>query len=305
MSLLITYSIHFSFDYQINGILTLIINQSSTATTNKRPAEEQLTNSSNAKKSDNNKEIEIDAQLLEKQRSSNAIDTASAAVAAAATKDTSSKSVKAKDNDDETEVKGTKSEAVESSEGPQDKEEKPVQQGAGKVEEEEEEDNENKEETKGGEKQTPQEAVKTSNEHYQRYQQEVQNQAPPQPTRLPPSQSSDSSKPQHGTEEWHRQRRENHKEVERKRREAINVGIRELAQLIPTTDTNKAQILQRSVEYIKRLKENENNNIEKWTLEKLLTEQAVSELSASNEKLKHELELAYREIEQLKRSAKK
>lgn len=304
MSLLITYSIHFSFDYQINGILTLIINQSSTATTNKRPAEEQLTNSSNAKKSDNNKEIEIDAQLLEKQRSSNAIDTASAAVAAAATKDTSSKSVKAKDNDDETEVKGTKSEAVESSEEPQDKEEKPVQQGAGKVEEEEE-DNENKEETKGGEKQTPQEAVKTSNEHYQRYQQEVQNQAPPQPTRLPPSQSSDSSKPQHGTEEWHRQRRENHKEVERKRREAINVGIRELAQLIPTTDTNKAQILQRSVEYIKRLKENENNNIEKWTLEKLLTEQAVSELSASNEKLKHELELAYREIEQLKRSAKK
>lgn len=202
-------------------------------------------------------------------------------------------------------MKGTKSEAVESSEEPQDKEEKPVQQGAGKVEEEEEEDNENKEETKGGEKQTPQEAVKTSNEHYQRYQQEVQNQAPPQPTRLPPSQSSDSSKPQHGTEEWHRQRRENHKEVERKRREAINVGIRELAQLIPTTDTNKAQILQRSVEYIKRLKENENNNIEKWTLEKLLTEQAVSELSASNEKLKHELELAYREIEQLKRSAKK
>ena len=201
-------------------------------------------------------------------------------------------------------MKGTKSEAVESSEEPQDKEEKPAQQGAGKVEEEEE-DNENKEETKGGEKQTPQEAVKTSNEHYQRYQQEVQNQAPPQPTRLPPSQNSDSSKPQHGTEEWHRQRRENHKEVERKRREAINVGIRELAQLIPTTDTNKAQILQRSVEYIKRLKENENNNIEKWTLEKLLTEQAVSELSASNEKLKHELELAYREIEQLKRSAKK
>ena len=57
-------------------------------------------------------------------------------------------------------------------------------------------------------------------------------------------------------------------------------------------------------EYIKRLKENENNNIEKWTLEKLLTEQAVSELSASNEKLKHELESAYREIEQLKRGKK-
>lgn len=109
-----------------------------------------------------------------------------------------------------------------------------------------------------------------------------------------------SSKAHHGTDEWHRQRRDNHKEVERRRRESINIGIKELAALIPTQDTNKAQILQRTVEYIKRLKENENNNIEKWTLEKLLTEQAVSELSASNEKLKAELERTYRELEQWK-----
>ena len=82
------------------------------------------------------------------------------------------------------------------------------------------------------------------------------------------------------------------------------MGIKELGLLIPTRDTNKTQILQRAVEYIKRLKENENNNIEKWTLEKLLTEQAVSELSASNEKLKQELERAYREIERLKEQLK-
>ncbi|CAI5759188.1 unnamed protein product [Candida verbasci] len=118
---------------------------------------------------------------------------------------------------------------------------------------------------------------------------------------LQQSPGSDSKdKPAHGSEEWYRLRKENHKEVERRRRESINIGIKQLAQLIPTTDTNKAQILQRAVEYIKRLKENENNNIEKWTLEKLLTEQAVSELSASNEKLKQELERAYREIEHLK-----
>lgn len=110
-------------------------------------------------------------------------------------------------------------------------------------------------------------------------------------------------KPGHGSDEWHKQRRENHKEVERRRRESINLGIKELATLIPTQDTNKAQILLRAVDYIKRLKENENNNIEKWTLEKLLTEQAVSELSASNEKLKQELERTYREIEQWKRIA--
>lgn len=123
-----------------------------------------------------------------------------------------------------------------------------------------------------------------------------------QPTTLP--QTSSTSKPQHGSDEWHKQRRENHKEVERRRRESINQGIKELAALIPTNDTNKAQILQRAVEYIKRLKENENNNIEKWTLEKLLTEQAVSELSASNDKLKQELERAYREIEQWKKLVK-
>lgn len=112
-----------------------------------------------------------------------------------------------------------------------------------------------------------------------------------------------SSKLVHGSDEWHKQRRENHKEVERRRRESINHGIKELAALIPTADTNKSQILQRAVDFIKRLKENETNNIEKWTLEKLITEQAVTELSASNDKLKQELERAYREIEHWKRIA--
>ncbi|MDC6270771.1 basic helix-loop-helix domain-containing protein [Acetobacter pasteurianus] len=156
-------------------------------------------------------------------------------------------------------------------------------------------------------------------QHQQHHHHQHQHQSPP-PQQLSPPQVRDSppvgvpettyrqmlstEKPQHGSEEWHRLRKANHKEVERKRRDAINLGIKELAELIPTRDTNKTQILQRAVEYIKRLKENENNNIEKWTLEKLLTEQAVSELSASNEKLKQELERAYREIEHLKESRK-
>ena len=143
---------------------------------------------------------------------------------------------------------------------------------------------------------TNQQNLADQHQQYQYHQQLAQTNFKTEPT--------NSAKPPHGSEEWHRQRRENHKEVERKRRESINTGIRELARLRPTTDTNTAQLLQRAVEYIKRLKENENNNIEKWTLEKLLTEQAVSELSASNEKLKHELESAYREIEQLKRGKK-
>lgn len=108
-------------------------------------------------------------------------------------------------------------------------------------------------------------------------------------------------RPMAGTEEWRKLRKDNHKEVERRRREHINAGIKALSALLPTTETNKAQILQRAVEYIKRLKDNESSNIEKWTLEKLLTEQAVAELNLNNEKLKQELEKTYKELERYKR----
>ncbi|GES79433.1 helix-loop-helix DNA-binding domain-containing transcription factor [Rhizophagus clarus] len=78
-------------------------------------------------------------------------------------------------------------------------------------------------------------------------------------------QTTPSGKPPVGSEEWHRQRRENHKEVERRRRDTIN-----------------------AVQYIQQLKENEAANIEKWTLEKLLTDQAIQELQTQVEMLKTE-----------------
>ncbi|KAI1312106.1 hypothetical protein F5Y03DRAFT_264254 [Xylaria venustula] len=99
-----------------------------------------------------------------------------------------------------------------------------------------------------------------------------------------------------GSEEWHKQRKDNHKEVERRRRETINEGINELAKIVPGCEKNKGSILQRAVSYIIQLKTNEAQNIEKWTLEKLLTEQAIQELSTSNDKLKKECERAYREL---------
>lgn len=110
-----------------------------------------------------------------------------------------------------------------------------------------------------------------------------------------------SIKPLAGTDEWHKIRRDNHKEVERRRRDNINAGIKEIASLLPVQDSNKAAILQRAAEFIKRLKDNENNNMEKWTLEKLLSEQNLAELTSANEKLKLELERAYREIEHYKK----
>ncbi|KAK8199986.1 hypothetical protein IWZ00DRAFT_31376 [Phyllosticta capitalensis] len=109
----------------------------------------------------------------------------------------------------------------------------------------------------------------------------------------PPS----SSKPAVGSEEWHKIRRDNHKEVERRRRETINEGINELAKIVPGCEKNKGSILQRAVQFITQLKENESQNIEKWTLEKLLTEQAITELSASCDKFKLECQRAWSELE--------
>ncbi|KAK3990190.1 hypothetical protein QBC44DRAFT_72801 [Cladorrhinum sp. PSN332] len=112
-----------------------------------------------------------------------------------------------------------------------------------------------------------------------------------------------STKPAVGSEEWHKMRKDNHKEVERRRRETINEGINELAKIVPGCEKNKGSILQRAVAFITQLKENETQNIEKWTLEKLLTEQAIAELSQSNDKLKQECDRLYREMETWKRVA--
>ncbi|TGJ81993.1 hypothetical protein E0Z10_g6775 [Xylaria hypoxylon] len=112
----------------------------------------------------------------------------------------------------------------------------------------------------------------------------------------PYNRSSSQPKLAVGSEEWHKQRKDNHKEVERRRRETINEGINELAKIVPGCEKNKGSILQRAVAYILQLKQNEAQNIEKWTLEKLLTEQAIQELSSSNDKLKTECERAYREL---------
>lgn len=116
----------------------------------------------------------------------------------------------------------------------------------------------------------------------------------------PPTTSA--HKPQVGSEEWHKVRRDNHKEVERRRRETINEGINELAKIVPGCEKNKGSILQRAVQFITQLKENEQQNIEKWTLEKLLTEQAITELSSSCDKFKAEIQRNWDECQIYKRA---
>ena len=101
----------------------------------------------------------------------------------------------------------------------------------------------------------------------------------------------------------HRRQLTNHATVERRRRETINEGINELAKIVPGCEKNKGSILANAVRYITKLKEDEQQAVEKWTLEKLLTEQAISELSSSNDKLKDELERNYRDLEAWRRLA--
>ncbi|KAG8933640.1 basic helix-loop-helix protein [Tulasnella sp. 418] len=97
---------------------------------------------------------------------------------------------------------------------------------------------------------------------------------------VPPSATGGKRKKGMNDEEWNRQRKDNHKEVERRRRGNINDGINQLASIVPnhTGEKAKGAILGRAVHYIRELKENEARNIEKWTLEKLLMDQAMSDL---------------------------
>jgi len=73
---------------------------------------------------------------------------------------------------------------------------------------------------------------------------------------------------------------------------------------VPGCEKNKGSILGRAVQFITQLKENETQNIEKWTLEKLLTEQAIAELSGTVDKLKSECHRAWTECEQWKKAAR-
>jgi transcriptional regulator CBF1 len=66
---------------------------------------------------------------------------------------------------------------------------------------------------------------------------------------------------------------------------------------VPGCEKNKGSILQRAVSFISQLKENETQNIEKWTLEKLLTEQAINELTLVNDKLKGEVARLTQELD--------
>ncbi|KAL8931485.1 MAG: hypothetical protein Q9211_006930 [Gyalolechia sp. 1 TL-2023] len=114
-------------------------------------------------------------------------------------------------------------------------------------------------------------------------------------------------KPSVGSDEWHKVRRDNHKEgkyhIERRRRETINEGINELAKIVPGCEKNKGSILQRAVEYITQLKANEERAIAKYNQDKMLMEGVVNELTTSVDSLKNEVDRATRNAAMWKKIA--
>ena len=106
-------------------------------------------------------------------------------------------------------------------------------------------------------------------------------------------------RPRSSAPELDRQRKDNHKEVERRRRSAINDGIVQLSHIVPGCDaknTNKGAIIHAAVRYIQDLKHNEASNIEKWTLEKLLMDQAMGDLSAQLDEANAQVERLRQEL---------
>jgi len=103
--------------------------------------------------------------------------------------------------------------------------------------------------------------------------------------------TTNHNKPAVGSQQWHQQRKDNHKEVERRRRETINEGINELAKVIPGSDKNKGAILQSAVSYIADLLNKQHS----WENERATLDIAIKELATRNDKMRESMEQAWAE----------
>ncbi|KAG0281043.1 basic helix-loop-helix protein [Linnemannia exigua] len=126
------------------------------------------------------------------------------------------------------------------------------------------------------------------------------------------------AKPAPGSEEWHRIRRDNHKEVERRRRDNINQGINDLAAVIPNNDKNKGQILRQAVNYISAIQEaqvkmmEEMQNVEAIKFEreqalvaKNLAQAELQNLITQHDELKRNYDALRKEYEDAEEAKKK
>ncbi|KAF9365202.1 basic helix-loop-helix protein [Mortierella sp. NVP85] len=127
-----------------------------------------------------------------------------------------------------------------------------------------------------------------------------------------------TAKPVPGSEEWHKMRRDNHKEVERRRRETINAGINDLAACIPNPDKNKGQILRQAVKYIQSIQDTHQKLLgdhealaamqferEKALIEKNVAQTQLQTLIAEHDQLKRDYETLRKEVDELAENKKR
>jgi len=99
------------------------------------------------------------------------------------------------------------------------------------------------------------------------------------------------SKPQVGSDQWHQLRKDNHKEVERRRREVINEGIENIAKVVPNVEKNKGAILSRTCQYIGELQAKERQ----FETERATFEVALKELTGRIDRLRESSQSAWAE----------
>ncbi|CAF9925414.1 MAG: hypothetical protein GOMPHAMPRED_003882 [Gomphillus americanus] len=108
------------------------------------------------------------------------------------------------------------------------------------------------------------------------------------------------SKPAVGSDEWHRNRKDCHKEVERRRRETINEGIMSLANIVPDCEKAKGAILQRAVSYVMELRTHIDQLQSEGAQTKGTLEGLLQQMTAANADLRADNNNALAEIERLK-----
>ncbi|KAL3232116.1 Centromere-binding protein 1 [Nakaseomyces bracarensis] len=101
-------------------------------------------------------------------------------------------------------------------------------------------------------------------------------------------------------QDWRKIRKESHKEVERRRRETINLAIDNLRKLLPKPEYSKAGILTSAAALIKKLKESESNHMNKWAISRIVAEQTKTSSEKAQEKMSEALDQSYKEIIRLR-----
>lgn len=101
-------------------------------------------------------------------------------------------------------------------------------------------------------------------------------------------------------QDWRKLRKESHKEVERRRRETINLAIDNLRKLLPKPEYSKAGILTSAAALIKKLKESESNHMNKWAISRIVAEQTKTSSEKAQEKMSEALDQSYKEIIRLR-----